>query len=165
MGEYKQLKILNYIKWLFFISIGFYLAFLVATRFEEPPVYYKFPFKVVEREYFPGDDLLVKVHFCLREENIYYRSITQTFVNLETGEIFFTNPVLEITVSKSSIGEHARFYTDEDGSSCYDAFGAPKRIPSNVPPGEYELHFVAIVKGKWKKDHTIEYKTLPFQIQ
>ncbi len=139
----------------------------IAQELEQPPVKYVFPFEIVEKEggYKAGDDLLVKVHFCInpKYEQVYYNSITQSFVPIDGGEPVFTDPIVDMIVDKTNWSGNGVFYTDMDGYHCLQAFGAPKRIPVYTPPGCYRLHFVASVDGKSKK-HMIEYESDSFCI-
>ena len=143
------------------------VSLIIAKHVEKTPVKYISPFEVMEKEggYRAGDDLLVRVHFCLLGEEAYYKSITQIIVPVEGDtDPLFIAPILGLTVKKDNWTENGRIYTDEQGYECFQAFGTPKKLPIYMPPGEYKLTFHAIVKGRLRDDHHIDYETVPFTI-
>jgi hypothetical protein len=137
----------------------------VAASAESATVKYVTPFEIVERDggYRQGEDLIVRVHFCFADgiENIFYNSITQSFVPTTSGAVAYTAPIIDMIVDKESAKKNGIFYTDMEGYECIKAYGSPKKIPEYLPDGCYKMHFVASVDGKRKK-HIIEYDSEEF---
>lgn len=144
-----------------------YAGSIVAKEAEMPPVKYVFPFEIVEQDggYHAGDDLLVRIHFCVRPEydKVYYNSITQSMLPTDGGSPIFMDTITDRIIDKHAWSGAGIVYTDMDGYRCIQAYGEPKRIPFYAPPGCYNMHFAASVNGKRSK-HTIIYESKEFCI-
>lgn len=146
------------------IGVG---SMTIAGELEQPPVKYVFPFEIEEKEggYKAGDDLVVRVHFCIDPDydRIFYNSITQSFIPIDGGDPLYTDPIIDMIVDKENWQGAGVFYTDMDGYECIKSYGTPKKIPEYAPEGCYYMHFIASVDGKSKK-HLIEYDSETFCI-
>ena len=144
-----------------------YVLLTVASITKPSPVKYIYPFNIIEKDggYKAGDEVLVEIEMCIIKKGVHYNSITQKFINQTTGVTYFTNPIIDLSVTKEDIlgwekSNTGSYYTEGD-YHCTLLFGVPKTIPAYVDAGEYILTFAASVEGM---DNLIHYETEPFTI-
>ena len=154
------------------VAVALYSLFTIVTF--TMPIRYIIPFEVENRFYNAGGTLLVTVEYCLSRDIPEY-NITQYFVEEDTGTQYFTEPIKDVVLLRSSIKtKQDAYYTEKDGTPsdspnaywfCRKAKEVPKKIPHNVPDGTYRIYFDGSLNSFFGMKKTIRYWSEPFIIK
>ena len=146
--------------------IGFCAVFvwcLYLFTFERAPIKYTLPLQVDGTQvYHSGGDVVLRIQYCLLRDISY--SITQTFVNIETGDRYLTEPLNDLTLTVDGMTGFTDSYRDGK-FFCRTVVGVPKHIPKHIPDGRYRMVFDGMTDGIVRKNIRVRYYSMPFTIE